>query len=140
MDRKKEIYLEQNKDEQAILFLEKTIKTNPSDIKAIKMLVKLLYKHKKFVAAEKILRQAIHDMPEEADVYYFLAKVYQELKNRINYVKYLKLTLNKQLTFSGDVNSLEEEIKEDLNNGIGLVDILTKEQYMQNCYKVEKEE
>lgn len=33
-----------------------------------------------------------------------------------------------------------KEIKEDLNNGIGLVDILTKEQYSQNCYKVKKED
>lgn len=29
-------------------------------------------------------------------------------------------------------------IKEDLSSGIELVDILTKEQYMKNCYKVKK--
>lgn len=29
-------------------------------------------------------------------------------------------------------------IKEDLSSGIELVDILTKEQYSQNCYKVKK--
>ena len=30
--------------------------------------------------------------------------------------------------------------KEDLNNGIELVDILTHEKYMQNCYTVERKE
>ena len=31
-------------------------------------------------------------------------------------------------------------LKEDLNNGIKLVDILTKEQYQANCYTVERKE
>ena len=76
------------------------------------MIVKLFSKHKKYSAAEKILRQAMQTMPDEADIYYFLARVYKELKSRINYVKYLKMTLKKQITFSGDINTLKEEIKE----------------------------
>lgn len=31
-------------------------------------------------------------------------------------------------------------LKEDLNNGIELVEILTHEQYMKNCYTVERKE
>lgn len=31
-------------------------------------------------------------------------------------------------------------LKEDLNNGIELVDMLTKEQYRENCYTVERKE
>ena len=30
-----------------------------------------------------------------------------------------------------------EALKEDINNGIKLVEILTKEQYKQNCYKID---
>ena len=76
------------------------------------MIVRIYAKHKKYSAAEKILRQAMNDMPDEADIYYFLAKIYKELKNKINYVKYLKIALKKQITFSGDINNLENEIKE----------------------------
>ncbi len=105
------IYLEKGDENQTALYLEKTIKTNPSDIKAVKMLTKLLCKQKKYSAAEKVLKQAMLQLPDEADICYLLAKVYKELKSRINYTKYLKLTLSKKITFSGSVEDLEKEIK-----------------------------
>ena len=76
------------------------------------MLVKLYSKHKKYSTAEKILRQAMHDMPEEADIYYLLAQIYMQLKNKINYTKYLKMTVSKELTFTGDIEKVKRELEE----------------------------
>lgn len=106
------IYIDKNDDNTAISYLEKTIQTNPADLKAITMLVKVLSKNKKFLQAEKILNQALTILPEEADIYYLLSRIYTELKNTVNRIKYLKLTISKKITFSGDIEDVEEELKE----------------------------
>ena len=106
------IYLELENDDKAIFYLERTIKTNPNDIPAIKLLVKILSKHKKYVVAENILKKATVTMPLEADIYYLLAQVYKCLNNKMNYLKYLKFTEKKVITFSGDKDTLMSEIKE----------------------------
>lgn len=45
--------------------------------------------------------------------------------------------LNEDITYIWSKEYLEA-LKEDLKNGIELVDILTKEQYERNCYTVER--
>ena len=105
------IFLSQGNEELAISNLENTIKTNPGDLQAVKLLVKILAKNKKYTSAEKILKQYTVKMSEEADLYYLLAQVYKELKNHPNYLKYLKYTLRRKLKFSGNIIKLEEEIK-----------------------------
>ncbi len=47
--------------------------------------------------------------------------------------------LNEDITYIWSKEYLKA-IKEDLNNGIKLVDILTFEQYTNNCYTVERKE
>ena len=76
------------------------------------MIVKVLSKHKKYLEAEKVLTKAMTIIPEEADIYYLLSGIYKELKNTANQIKYLKLTISKKLTFSGDIEDVEEELKE----------------------------
>ena len=88
--------------------------------------------------------------------HYINANNYEELSKKINkYItKHSKNIID--LIEVGDIvhtrDVLNEDIvyiwseeflkacKEDLNNGIELVDILTHEKYMQNCYTVEREE
>ena len=43
--------------------------------------------------------------------YFFLFSI-KILKNRINYSKYLKLTISKKITFTGDIEELEKELKD----------------------------
>ena len=105
------IYISKEQEDKAVMFLEKTIQTNPRDINAIKMYIKLLSKHKKYSVAEKLLKQATANMPEEADLYYLLAQIYQKLNSKPNYIKYLQTTLSKQVTFSGDIDELKNEIE-----------------------------
>ncbi|MBQ9245752.1 tetratricopeptide repeat protein [bacterium] len=105
------IYLEKGEEDKAIIYLEKTIKTNDKDIDAIKMIVKLFAKGKKFAPAERILRQALQVLPDQADLYYLLAQIYQQMKSKINYAKYLKMALSKSITFTGDIEKLKEEVE-----------------------------
>lgn len=104
------IYLEQGNDDKAIFYLERTIKTNPNDIPAIKLLVKILSKNKKYNVAETILKRATTSMPLEADLYYLLAQVYKCLNSKMNYLKYLRFTSKKSSTFTGNIDKLKEEI------------------------------
>ena len=96
-------------------YLEKTIKANQTDVQAVKLLTKLLCKHNKYVQAEKLLKQAMQAMPMEADILYLLAKIYHTLKSDINYLKYLKLTEKKAVSFTGNIELLREEIQEAEN-------------------------
>ena len=106
------IYLEQNDEERAIFYLERTININSKDVQAIKLAAKIFMKHKKYAAVEKLLKMAVEEMPLEADLLYLLASLYKELKNKDNYIKLLKLALENSSTFSGNVEKLKAEIAE----------------------------
>ena len=106
------IYIARKDENNALRYLELTIRVNPTDMQAIRLYIKLLFKNKKYSQAEKCLRQYIHDLPNEADLCFLIAQAYKQLKNRINYVKYLKLAKKMKNTFSGNFEKLEAEIRE----------------------------
>lgn len=106
------IYISLDNEDKAIYYLERTIKTNSSDISAIKLLVKLLSKHKKYTAAENILKEAVKNMPLEADLFYLFAQLYKTVNNKSNYLKYLKLVNKNSVTFSGNLEQLKAEIED----------------------------
>lgn len=111
------IYTEQGEEDKAAFYLEKTLKTNPMDLKALKLLVKLLVKQKKYADAEELINQKLSDMPDEADLYYLLAGIYKKLENKKEYFKFLMLADKNKLTFSGDEAKLEKEIEDIKNEG-----------------------
>ena len=106
------IYFEQNRDDLAIEYLNKTIKINPNDVPAIKFLIKILSKNRNYAEAEKILKQATTKMPLEADLFYLFAQLYKTMNSKINYLKYLKYTEKKSSTFTGNFEALLKEIEE----------------------------
>ena len=81
------------------------------DIKAIKLLVKLFCKQKKHSQAEDLINKSLELMPDEADLYYLLAGIHKQLENNEEYEKFIKITYDKKITFTGDEKVLEEEIK-----------------------------
>ena len=106
------IYLEQGDEEKAIFYLERTININSKDISAIKLACKIFMKHKKYAPIEKLLLAAVKEMPLEADLSYLLSRVYIELRNKANYLKYCKMTIENESTFSGNIQELKMEVAE----------------------------
>ena len=104
------IYSEKGDTDRAIFYLERTLKTNPNDMQAVKLVIKLFFKQKKYEAAERLLKQLIPKAPEQADIYYLLAQVYNSINNPANYYKFLKFAEAKLITFSGDKEMLKNEI------------------------------
>ena len=104
------IYLEQEDEEKALFYLDRTININPKDILAIKLASKIFVKHKKYIGAEKLLKKAVQEMPLEADLTYLLSQVYKELKNKANYFKFLTLTQENISTFTGNIDELNEQL------------------------------
>ena len=104
------IYSQKGDYTNAVKYLEKTVLLNPADKEAVKLLVKIYSKNKKYTAAERQLRKTIHDLPNDADFYYLMAQIYKELKSNINYTKYLKYTIQKGATFSGNIEKVKLEL------------------------------
>lgn len=71
-------------------------------------------------------------------------KIVKHSKNIIDLIEagdivHTRDVLNEDITYIWSKEYLDA-LKEDLKNGIELVDILTKEQYQANCYTVERKE
>lgn len=96
--------------EETIKNLHKTLKINPKDIEASKLLTQIYLRAEDYENANKIMQNAIEQNPYQGDLYYFMSKtVPQDVTLQSNYLK-KALELYKSLTINSD--QIKRELKQ----------------------------
>ncbi len=99
----------ENNIEGAIMNLEMTLRINPKDIDAAKLLCQIYIKEKEFQKAYEVIRNIQKHFPNNGDLYYFLSKTTPD--DTLTQIDNLKKALENYKSLTINSNQIKQELK-----------------------------
>lgn len=94
------IYWEKNLEYEAIENLHMTLETNPHDIEAYKLFIKILLKTDNIDGAEAVVAKALSQNPDNGDLLYAAAMTYKKKSDYAKYSDFIKKAYKNRETLS----------------------------------------
>ncbi len=97
--------------ENAVFYLKNTIKYNPHDIEAYKILNKIYIKQERYLEAQDLIKEALESMPLNGDLYYNYAQIFKCQGDMEKYYNALKVAVTNNATLTYPFESVQKELK-----------------------------
>ena len=94
--------------EDAISYLEKTISVNPKDNPASKLLAQIYLKNHEYEKAREVIKNSLNENPYLADFYYIMSKTYPE--NKEKQIEYLSKAMENAQNLTISAAQIRKEL------------------------------